>query len=543
MPLPTSLPCKVLDKKHEEWVFHYPFWEALRKLAEGGQVMYQSAGQFLFPRSMEPSDVYRDRLSRFVYTNHFGNIKGWYTSALFKQSPSVILRNTTAAGDSAIVGDGPIMQQLAAFQDDCDRAGRSLVQFWSEFVQPTLLTYRRAFVLFDLPASNTQLPSKQAQREAGALRPHLVAYSPQDVINWQTDEQGNLLWIVLKLRSRTQDSLSDPVVISDRWYFFDRKQVSVYTYQLNEDQATRSPGLLSDALGLTGTLASSPYDDNQVATLEPGYPRAHALADQNMVPVFRQSLHPDQWIGQRISSPLLRLLNLENAHDWALEQSNLATLVVFTDRELDKVQRGEAYYLQLAPGDKLEYAEQSGKAFEASQRRIGELREEIYRLAYLVAQGRSSSASASMQSGYSKEQDMLPARDVLSTMGEQCRGAFQQILQAAADRMELNVDVSVQGFDFLDRADVTELEVIQKAESIMEINSPTREREIAKRVVRIQLPDANRETIQTIDKEIDTAPTPSEQQQQQQDQSNAMMLSNAAKLANPKMFADAADAE
>jgi hypothetical protein len=543
MDFTSTLPCSKLDRKSDNWTAHYPYWEALRRLAEGGQLMYQSAAQFLFPRSMEPPDVYQDRLKRFVYTNHFGNIKGWYTSALFKQPPTVVLRQTHDDGTLAPIDDSdPAKDELSGFQDNCDRAGRNLTQFWAELVQPKLLTYRQAYILFDLPTTPNGLLSKQAQQQAGALTPHLVAYSPQDIINSQVDEQSNLLWAVIKLRATTQDDITADIRVADRWYIFDRTQVAVYEHVLDSDELNRNTGPLANALGLSGIIGPDTYRETDIGTLLPGYPRPHALADQGRVPLFVQSVHPDHWIGQRIASPLLRLLNLENAHDWALEQSNLATLVIFSDNEVDKVRRGEAYFLQLGQSDKASFLEQSGEAFTASDTRLNGLREEIYRLAYLVPQGRSSSASAAMQSGYSKEQDMLPARDILAALGEQVRGAMQNILQAAADRMDLNVAVDVQGFDFLDRTDVTELEVLQKAVTIMDINSPTLERELAKRIVRIELPDANRELLQQLDEEINSNPTPTELQAQQQEKAQSLKLSMATKLASPRDFAIADNA-
>jgi hypothetical protein len=122
----------------------------------------------------------------------------------------------------------------------------------------------------------------------------------------------------------------------------------------------------------------------------------HSLSDQNLVPVFKQQLHADHWIADRIASPLSRLMNIENSYDWALEQTNLAVLVIFSDSEVNTVKRSETGFIQLGQEDKAVFLEQSGHAFEASQKRIMELREEIYRLSYLVAQGRSSSAAASV---------------------------------------------------------------------------------------------------------------------------------------------------
>lgn len=529
MDFPATIAVNKINGKHAEWKTQHAYWERLRKLSKGGQLIEKFAQEFLHQRPMEPGDVYSDRVANFSYTNHLANILGWYGSALFKQAPSIGMRS--AETEEPVPEGDDLEKQLNQFVDNCDGKGTKLSDFWQKSVTPNCLLYRKSYILFDLPVA-PEARSLAEQRESGALVPHLVAYSPQDLINWQTDENENFQWAILKLRATTQDSPFDKVQVADRWYIYTTDQVAAYEYVFPD----------KDASDLNPIFTEKDYDDNSPAKLLDGYPRPHSLADQGIVPIFRETIHQDHWIGDRIASPLVRLLNLENAHDWSLEQANLAQLVIYSEREINTVARGEAHFLQLGAQDKAEYLEPSGRTIKASQDRINELREDIYRLANLVAQGRSSSASASMQSGYSKEQDMLPARDKLAGLGDQTRGSMQKILQTVADRMELPVTVSIAGFDFSDRSDVIELEVMEKAEATTEVVSPTFEREKQKRTVRIVMPDANRELLAKIDGEIESSPTPSEQQQQQQEQATSQRLAQQAKLASPRLFSDAVQA-
>jgi hypothetical protein len=528
---PPLISVAKIDAKHSVWSAKYPYWERLRKLYEGGQTMTQCSREFLKQRSMEPNDVYSDRIERFSYINHLGNIAGWYVSALFKDPPSTVLRTQGDNGTTALLeGDTPETQQLTAWQDDCDSAGTALTHFWAKNVESKVLVYGECYVLFDLPVSPV-LPSKAAQMETGALRPHLVSYGPQDVINWQCDERGNLQWLILKLRAVTQDDPFQPEEIAHRWYVFTQTQVATYEFVIPAKDG-KPEITIAD-----GVESYTPSAEANLLSVSP-----HALSDQGVLPIFKQCIDPIHWIADRVASPLVKLLNIENAHEWGLEQTNLAQLVLYTDTDIPKVTRGEATFLKLGKDDKASYLEQTGTAFDASSRRINELREEIYRLAYLVAQGRSSSASATAQSGISKEQDMLPARDVLSALGDQARTGIQRLLQCAADRMDLKVEVDVQGLDFLDRAELAELEVLERATTIVDIQSPRLEKELAKRISRIMIPDANREVFEEIDEEIESNPTASEQEQQQQQLLLSAKLSQASKLADPKAFKDVADA-
>jgi hypothetical protein len=538
---PATLPVKQIDAKHPHWQVLYTHWEKLRMLYEGGQTMHAHAELFLHRRAMEANDVYADRRSHFAYVNHFGGITGWYISALFKDPPTVLLRSKskasvkagTPAPDTILDDDSTQAMAMASFEDDCDGTGRSLEQFWMQDVEPKVLTYGEAYILFDLPLTADEAISLQAQKETNALRPFLLSYAPQDLINWSNDERGNSNWMNLKVRVTTQAQVTDKVSVAYRWYVFTTAVVACYEYVL----PLKPDGTIEIRMTADGMES---YPDGVVANLISVGP--HSLSDQGIVPIFKQQVHKDHWLGDRIASPLMRLINLENTHDWSLQQTNLPLLVVFSDQEIDKIVRAEAAFLQLAPTDKIMFLEQSGEGFKASQDRISELREEIFRLCYLVQQGRSSSATAAAQSGVAKEADMLPARDVLSALGGQVRLAMQRIEQCAADRMGLDIEVDIQGMDFLDRTEMVGLEVIEKVDSISQINSPTYERERDKILVEEAMPNMNREMKATIFKQIDSNPTPTEAAQQQFEQQTALKLGMASKANSPKVFADASTA-
>ena len=529
---PPTLQVRTIDARHPDWNCNYQHWERLRKLYEGAKTMQVFCTEFLWKRAVEALDVYNERVQRFSYTNHLKSIISWYTSALFKQPPDIQIRKLDEAGNPTLIEAGPEKDKLADFLNDADGKGTDFITWWSSCVQAKLLVYGTQYVLFDLPVS-PQFRSAAQQNSANALQPHLVAYAPQDIINWQFDEQGALNWIIIKLRARTQNSPLDKVQLSDRWYWFTTDEIAVYEYTFQQ--------------GETGTVieeGDKRYPDNAIATLVDGYPRAHALSDQGRVPVFVEQLEQNIRIGDDIVSPLIRLVNLENSHDWALEQSNLAVPVVFSDAAPESLRISESTFLQLKPGDKIQFLEQSGHAFQASGGRIGETREEVYRLAHLIQQGRSSNATAAAQSGIAKEADLTPARDVLSALGDLARRSIKRVVQCACDRMQIDVQVDVQGLDFPDRSESIELENLQRAMATFDIGaSPTLERALSKRVARIMVPDATPELLTQIDTEFDNNPTPSEAEQQQQQQQSDQRLRQLAQAINNKSLFDAANAD
>jgi FKBP-type peptidyl-prolyl cis-trans isomerase (trigger factor) len=146
-----------------------------------------------------------------------------------------------------------------------------------------------------------------------------------------------------------------------------------------------------------------------------------------------------------------------------------------------------------------------------SAQEIQAIREEMYRQLYLQAQGRSSAATPSAQSGYSKELDMAPARDVLRALGDMLRNHMRAVIEDVAAARGDQVTVDIRGFEFAEGDDPDQIKAAQAALELG-IPSPTLEREIQKRIARYLLRDANQSVIQAVEAEIDAAPTREERQ-------------------------------
>jgi len=347
----------------------------------------------------------------------------------------------------------------------------------------------------------------QQQKDGGLLNPFLVRYTPRDVINWETDAYGNLEWIEIKIRVQEQEFLGDAVVM-DYWYFFDRQEVALYERAVKtSDNVAASPGVGAPAA-------------EEMAQLAAGYPRKHATADQNRVPIRVVELREGLWLANRVYLPLVNHLNQDNAFDFGLFQSNLPQLVI-TDGEqgryIEPVVQSVVGYHQLPFGATMEFLEPEGKSFGASQARIDNLEERIYKSCYLTDQARTNKSTPAAQSGISKQMDKMPSRDALSGVGKVIRGSQQAIYQDVLGIAGFEtIAPDIRGLDFSDKATADDMALIEQS-TVIPVNSTLFEREIAKKNIRLALPDANSETIDAIDEEIDTNPTPSEVQAEQQE--------------------------
>ncbi len=518
---PQSASVKKLNLRHPEYELLWEMWEQIGTMYQGAVAMkgaVAKSGQFLIKMPKELPEVFSVRQERFSYKNLLGNVIGWYMSALFKQPPQLIKRVDDVTGPDALKVPKNVADFCAAFERNCDRAGLEFNDFMRR-VSECCLLFRHAYVLVDLPTTSNDSPadvpalSLLEQQSQGLLNPFLKIYPPLSVLNWGTDDYGNLDWIKIYLRTCEQDFLSEPKLI-DWWYIFDREVVALY----RRDIPSGSEGAV--ALPMTGA--------NEMATLEPGYPRQHAMSDQGRVPIRKVSLPEGLHLSARVFLPLINHLNQDNALDFNLMQCNIEQLVI-EDGSNGSYEEPTTItpvgYHHMPNGGKIYFLAPSGIAHEASQKRLDNLEEGIYKTCYLTDQGRTNKSTPAAQSGLSKQMDKTPSRDALSGIGDVIRPAQQAIY---ADVLKIagyeDIEPDVRGFDFADKAGAEEMTILEQS-TVIEVNSETYEREVGKKAVRMVLADANTEILDVIDEEIDKNPTPSAQAALAQEQQRQTTIS------------------
>jgi len=476
-PFPSTVKASVLDAKHPDWTSNAGTWETVSLLCEGGAHLKSKAGLFLIRRPKEPNEVYEARLQMFTYQNILGTIAGWYESALFRRDPEIDL----PAEDAFLKG----------FLENCDRQGTTFVDLFRRVFRYMLL-YQNAYVLLDLPARVSTPENYAEQVAAGLLDPYLVAYAPLNIINWKMDPWGNLEWAVIATEHIEQGFLADVAVCIERWNYFSTQEFAVYERRTKVGEREKK---------------------DEAVLLDSGI---HALAAAKRVPICRLSIADTLWIGNRTHLQLIDHINTDNTYKWALFVANLAMPVIITDDEITNVTLSELGYFKLGKGSSVSYAEPGGVSFERSAQRLDSLREEAYRQAYLQAQGRSAAATPAMQSGYSKELDMMPAHDVLNDFGDRVRAGMKSVLRdvltarggllGKADDAE---PITVRGFSF-DEAD-TEKEVLDtEAVRRLALPSDTLDLILAKRVATAALGDVEQSVRDKVMKELESAPPKSD---------------------------------
>lgn len=485
MNFPGSVKVADLDKRHGTYARYVRIWDELSWMYQSGDAIQQHAGELLAKRIKEPEAMFRCRVEAVSDTSIIGQGIGWYEGAMFKDAPQI---RRIVNGD--VQTDGPAQERFTEFIENCDRGGSSYEQVWRQVLVDAIL-YGRAYVLQDLPKRDETIQTRADELQK--MRPFLVRYDPRSVINWGEDGNGNLLWVVIRFSSDEEqpDVFPPKRQRADNWLYYDRTNFAHYRrFQDDGQEKTVADATLVDA-------------------------GEHALAGEGIVPLYRVQLSDGHWLGHRCYLSAKKHFNLSNALDWGLFNTAIAILVIYG--ELEQNTASELAYLQLRPGSTASYLEQSGASFAALQSRIEELKSDVFRQMYLLAQARSTSATPAAQSGISKEADMTSSYEVAQAIGQTLLAGMRAVLSNIMKLMGDSAEIEITAFDFEDSDVSLELETISDIRS-MGIPSETLDRELSKRAVRKGLPDLDKRVIEQIEQEIEASPTKQELEQQQQEQ-------------------------
>jgi hypothetical protein len=444
-----------IDREHPEYLALKHVWRRYRDLYIGGERLKLHAQEYLLPRQREPGDVYTERLSRVFYENYIGSIVDWYSATLFRREPVIAFSKASTF--------------FSSFMDEVDLKGTGLSDFFrAQFVE-SLIT-GSSYVLVDFPRTSEKAGTRAEEDATGVSRAYLVAYTADDVINWNLDEQGNLDWVVIRQKLMRKDRVEDAKWTAEtRWSYYDKQTFRIYSKV-----------------------------DDAVRLVDEG---THALAKLNKVPLFDLRIPEGMWMLNRAGLLQLEHFNKSNALSWALTMGLFAMPVVYSDRDFSQMV-GESYYIQLSPEDKFGWTEPEGKVFQIAQDNLTRLQEEIYRVCYLAQAGGSLSAGG-VQSGISKQLDFSITQEVLRAYGDAMKDLIRRVLTAIEAAREDGIAISVTGMDEFDITDFgTELSDAQALLGLG-VESPTLKKEIFKKLALKYLSDSRQDVKDRIVGEIE----------------------------------------
>ena len=450
-----------INREHPDYIARKAMWDQYDDLYAGGEQLRAHATQYLVRRHKEPGDVYMERLNRVFYENYLGSIIDWYAATLMRRGPALLFEGDDAAAKSF----------YSTFAEDCDLKGTSLSEFFRRRMVEALVC-GSSYTVVDFPRAGGPALNRAEEDASGRSRAYLVDYSPQEVINWNYNESSGLEWAVVRTACLQQSKVTDARWEKEtRWIYYDRENFQIFR-KAGDSQAMEAIG-----------------------------EGRHGLASLRRVPIFQMQVSPGLWLMNKAGLLQLEHLNKSNALGWALTMGLFAMPVIYSDREWNQIV-GESYYIQLGPQDRFGWTEPDGKVYQIAADNLERLKDEIYRVCYLMNQA-GSSGSGDTRSGLSKQMDFETTQEVLRAYGDMVKDAMKQVLRAIAAARQDELEIDIAGLDEFDIEDFGgELDDAKKLLDLG-INSETLKKQIFKKLAAKYLCDARQEVKNRVAEEID----------------------------------------
>ncbi|HUI56707.1 MAG TPA: hypothetical protein VLY04_17150 [Bryobacteraceae bacterium] len=450
-----------INREHPEYIARKVMWRQYKDLYAGGEQLRTNASEYLVRRHKEPNEVYQERLSHVFYENYIGSTIDWYAATLMRREPALLLNGSDSAAK----------EFYNIFSADCDLKGTNLSEFFRQrFVQT--MVCGRSYIVVDFPKLGGAARSRAEEDASGRSRAYLVDYGPDEVINWNYDPTGGLEWVVLRTSCLQQSKVTDAKWEKEtRWIYYDRRNFQIF----------RKIG-----------------DSSPIELIDEG---PHALASLARLPVFQLKVTDGLWLMNKSALLQLEHFNKSNALSWALTMGLFAMPVIYSDREWDQIV-GESYYIQMGPNDRFGWTEPEGKVYQIAADNLLQLKDEIYRVCYLMSQAGASGGNAH-QSAVSKQMDFNTTEEVLLAYGDAVKETMRQVLGAIAAARQDGVVIDVSGMDEFDINDLgTELDDATKLLGLG-IPSETLKKQVFKKLALKYLSDARQEIKNQVAEEID----------------------------------------
>jgi hypothetical protein len=451
-----------INREHPEYVAQKAMWQQYRDLYSGGERLRANASNYLVRRHREPSDIYLERLSRVFYENYIGSIIDWYAATLIRREPAVLIEGNDEKAKSF----------FNVFAKDCDLKGTRLSEFFRQrFVQT--LVCGASYIAVDFPRMAGEALNRAEEDESGRSRAYLVDYSADEVINWNYDAFGGLEWIVIRTSCLQQSQVTDAQWEKEtRWLYYDRENFQIYRQ----------------------TKIDSPIE-----LIDEG---RHGLAAVRRVPVFQMKVSEGLWLMNKSASLQMEHFNKSNALSWALTMGLFATPVVYSEKPFNQIV-GESYYIQLNPGDRFGWTEPEGKVYQIAADNLMSLKDEIYRVCYLLNQAGTPSGGDLRVSGVSKQRDFSVTQEVLRAYGDAVKDSLRQVLWAVAEARQDDLSIDVSGMDEFDINDFSD--ELDDAKKLLDlgIGSETLKKQVFKSLALKYLCDSRQDIKNRVVEEIE----------------------------------------
>lgn len=443
----------------------------LEALYEGGAAFRKHIEKLLPAHSEEMGEAYAERLRLALYTNHFAPIVNMLSGALFAEP---------AAPEQLPKGEW-----WSEFLKNVDRNSTTFAAFAVQAVSDALV-YRRAYAWVNLPRrpEGLEVTDRAQQEAAGLLDAYVSPIRAQQVIDWETDEQGRPLWLMVRDCVETRPGVEAKRVKVHRWTRIDTTSITIWEWTPPSAGEKRDPG---------------PEDEAELKTQV-----AHRFG---RLPVAVLTLPTTLHAGGYLHDPAIAHCRGRNDLSFALHRA--AHALLYIKQQVQGPGRpilGPGYYVNLGPNDDIGYAEPSGSNFQLLSEDVVQRREEMFRVVHQMAVGADSDATRARGSGESKQQDWKALEIVLVSLADRVRPFLADVLKLVGKARGETVAPTIAGLDGWQQEALEAWLAAAAMATDARRMSPTFTKSVAKMQAQRVLGNAKPEVLKAIEKEIDEAP-------------------------------------
>lgn len=512
-----SMTWEDFQQRHPEWRGEY--WAECRALYAGGDRLLGDPKvlERLFPQHLhEDAKIYAARKARAHYYPYAGTIidhllAGLGTDPLRLSFSIVDEENGTATlpasaewwerwvSDVSDTAERPSDYGLEdGTDDDDDEGGTTLHHFVVDVLREALQT-RGAWVLADLPPADEELKpitSKLDAEKHGLGDPYLSVVPAEQVVDWQTDDRGRLVWAMIMTQEQIRETPKDRRgKIRNTFVLWDAERWARYVIDVD------------------------PANPPQAETVVPCEDwNTHAFG---RVPLERLVLPEGMHAMGKLHSLAREHFNKRCAMSWAEYKSLFAVLYEFngaedqgnglpvamaqtdSNRAVNQV-RGQGFTQIRGKDDDARFIGPDVAPFKEARESCNDAMREMHRVMFSMALSASMDKAALQRSGESKNADNASTAVLLDAFGVLARKFMRRLLVLASlGRGEAVPPARTEGleqFDVQGTADAI-TEAVEMLNGVPILSSLFRELYLARLYSKV-LGDVSQEQSETIRKQI-----------------------------------------
>lgn len=412
------------------------------------------------PHFAEEQQIYQQRIQRSTYIPYAGQIIDFFVSALTSDPIKVVL--DPEPSDNGYYHD--------LIEDTTPRGGKRvpLNSFVADQVRCALI-HGCAWTLVDLPRMpdpDEKQGSLLDQIESGALNAYLVSLAPENVLDWEQNEQNQLDWaIVRNVVHKRADITAVRDVTREEYIYYTKDEWKLYAIEYK--------------------AGDEPTDETEVPLEAEG---RHSFG---VVPIVPFELPEGLHAMAKIENLAINHFNKQSALDWAQYRTLFAFVVAKLGDNTTAMtphgddpnratnqKMGTGRVVVMGSEDSMEYVSPPSEPFKIALETNNVIRDEMYRVANAMALSVDNSGGALKRSAQSKAIDMSAMAIVMKKLGSIARDhvmeVFSVIMKGRGEMDASSVssyDLTVTGYENFDELSMTEF--LQEVATIKDLNVPS----------------------------------------------------------------------